>query len=79
MLLALLEGKLDGDALFFSRDITVTGDMEAMLALRNALDDCNIDLPSDLGTSAGPFAPMVRGIANYVRSKALGKEATGWN
>ncbi|WP_139974051.1 MULTISPECIES: ubiquinone anaerobic biosynthesis accessory factor UbiT [Brucella/Ochrobactrum group] len=79
MLLALLEGKLDGDALFFSRDITVTGDMEAMLALRNALDDCNIDLPSDLGTSAGPFAPMVRGIANYVRSKALGKEANGWN
>ncbi|ERM01721.1 lipid carrier protein-like protein [Brucella intermedia 229E] len=81
MLLALLEGKLDGgDALFFSRDITVTGDMEAMLALRNALDDCNIDLPSDLGTGAGgPFAPMVRGIANFVRSKALGKETDGWN
>ena len=79
MLLALLEGKLDGDALFFSRDITVTGDMEAMLALRNALDDCNIDLPSDLGKSAGPFAPMVRGIANYVRNKAMGTEAQRWN
>ncbi|MBB5703885.1 putative lipid carrier protein YhbT [Ochrobactrum daejeonense] len=79
MLLALLEGRLDGDALFFSRDITVTGDMEAMLALRNALDDCNIDLPSDLGASAGPFSPMVRGFASFVREKAIGKEAERWN
>src|SRR5690606_39799313 len=59
MLLALLEGKLDGDALFFSRDITVTGDMEAMLALRIALDDCNIDLPPDRGTTDGPVRPKV--------------------
>jgi len=71
MLLALLEGKLDGDALFFSRDITVTGDMEAMLALRNALDDCNVDLPADLSKAAGPFAPIVQNIAGYVRDKAL--------
>ncbi|OYR14894.1 ubiquinone anaerobic biosynthesis accessory factor UbiT [Brucella thiophenivorans] len=74
MLLALLEGKLDGDALFFSRDITVTGDMEAMLALRNALDDCDVDLPSDLGKGAGPFAPIVRSIASYIREKALSAE-----
>ncbi len=83
MLLALLEGKLDGDALFFSRDITVTGDMEAMLALRNALDDCNVDLPADLGRGAGPFAPVVRTIAGFVRDKALAadtKEDTpSWN
>lgn len=79
MLLALLEGKLDGDALFFSRDITVTGDMEAMLALRNALDDCNVDLPVDLGRSAGPFAPVVRGLAGYIREKALGSEVQSWN
>ncbi len=83
MLLALLEGKLDGDALFFSRDITVTGDMEAMLALRNALDDCNVDLAADLGRGAGPFAPVVRTIAGFVRDKALAadtKEDTpSWN
>ncbi|RXX15758.1 ubiquinone anaerobic biosynthesis accessory factor UbiT [Brucella canis] len=84
MLLALLEGKLDGDALFFSRDITVTGDMEAMLALRNALDDCNVDLPADLGNGAGPFGPVVRSIAGYIREKALSadahdREAHSWN
>lgn len=84
MLLALLEGKLDGDALFFSRDITVTGDMEAMLALRNALDDCNVDLPVDLGKAAGPFASLIQNVANYVRDKALNVKAQGqgestWN
>ncbi|MFK4822024.1 SCP2 domain-containing protein [Ochrobactrum quorumnocens] len=83
MLLALLEGKLDGDALFFSRDITVTGDMEAMLALRNALDDCNVDLPADLGKGAGPFASVVEAITGFVRDKALAvdtKEDTrSWN
>ncbi|MCK4206122.1 SCP2 domain-containing protein [Brucella pituitosa] len=83
MLLALLEGKLDGDALFFSRDITVTGDMEAMLALRNALDDCNVDLPADLGKGAGPFEPVVRTIAGFVRDRALAadtkEDARSWN
>ncbi len=35
MLLALLEGRCDADALFFSRDLKVIGeDMEAMLAMR---------------------------------------------
>ena len=72
---APLEGKLDGDALFFSRDITVTGDMEAMLALRNALDDCNVDLPADLSKATGPFAPLVQNIAGYVRDKALNVKA----
>jgi predicted lipid carrier protein YhbT len=57
--------------------------MEAMLALRNALDDCNVDLPADLGRGAGPFAPVVRTIAGFVRGKALAadtKEDTpSWN
>ena len=61
------------------RDLTVTGDMEAMLALRNALDDSSIDLPDDLGSLAGPLAPLVTGTARYIRKQALeGKTAT-WN
>jgi len=35
-LLALAEGRVDGDALFFSRDISVSGDTEVVVALRNA-------------------------------------------
>ncbi len=70
-LLALLEGRLDGDAVFFSRSLTLTGDMEAMLALRNALDDCGFDLPTDLSLAAGPFAPVLRQLAEWVRERAL--------
>lgn len=79
LLLGLLEGRCDADALFFSRDLSVTGDMEAMLALRNALDDSAIDLPRELGALAGPFSPLVTGTARYIRGKALeGRDAT-WN
>ena len=70
-LLALLEGRVDGDAVFFSRSLTVTGDMEAMLALRNALDDCGFDLPSDLSGLAGPFAQPFRRVGELVRQRAL--------
>lgn len=79
LLLGLLEGKCDADALFFSRDLTVTGDMEAMLALRNALDDSAIDLPDELGALAGPLAPLVTSTARYIRKQALDGKAATWN
>ncbi|MFC6446630.1 ubiquinone anaerobic biosynthesis accessory factor UbiT [Shinella zoogloeoides] len=79
LLLGLLEGRCDGDALFFSRDLSVTGDMEAMLALRNALDDSAIDLPREIGALAGPLSPLVAGAARHIRARALeGRDAT-WN
>ena len=78
-LLGLLEGRCDADALFFSRELTVTGDMEAMLALRNALDDSGIDLPRELGSMVGPFSSLVAGMARYIRSKALEGGAATWN
>ncbi|MFN7026304.1 MAG: SCP2 domain-containing protein [Pseudorhizobium sp.] len=71
MLLALLEGRCDADALFFSRDLQVTGDMEAILALRNALDDCDIDLPRDLSRLGGPLAPLFAKFATEVRRRTL--------
>lgn len=79
LLLGLLEGRCDADALFFSRDLSISGDMEAMLALRNALDDSAIDLPREMGALAGPFSPLVAGAARHIRSRALtGRQAT-WN
>jgi len=38
-LLRLMDADEDGDALFFSRDLDVTGNTEAVVCLRNALDD----------------------------------------
>ncbi len=55
-LIDLMEGRLDGDALFFSRDLVVEGDTEAVVALRNAVESAEIDLVSDLLSMLGPLA-----------------------
>jgi len=57
VLVALLEGRLDGDALFFSRALSVAGDTEAVVALRNLLDGVEIRLAEDLLSGAGPLRP----------------------
>lgn len=66
-LLGMVHGALDGDALFFSRDLVVEGDVEAVLALRNALDDAEVDLLSELLATLGPvgtrLAPLCRAAA----------------
>jgi predicted lipid carrier protein YhbT len=59
-LIDLLEGRVDGDALFFSRDLAVAGDTEAILTLRNALDGAGIDLAETAASMLGPFGGIVR-------------------
>ena len=57
-LLGLLDGTFDGDALFFSRGIAISGKVDALLALRNAIEDADLK-PSDfvgLGGSIGSIA-----------------------
>ena len=54
-LLDMIDGKLDGDALFFSRDLRVSGDTEAVVALRNALDDFD---GSALDSVIAAFGPL---------------------
>lgn len=54
--LALLEGNVDGDALFFSRELCVEGDTEALLILRNALDNAQIDLREIVFSVFGPLS-----------------------
>jgi len=63
-LLGLMHGAYDGDALFFSRDLVVEGDIEAVLALRNALDDAQIDLIAEAAAVLGPFAAAAERIGN---------------
>lgn len=70
--LAMLHGTEDGDALFFSRDLTIEGDTEAVLALRNALDDAEIDLTEEIATLGGPLAaPLRRALAQAERISGL--------
>lgn len=56
----LLEGRADGDALFFQRDLAVSGDTEAIVALRNAIDSEEIDLAEDLVATLGPLGGLAR-------------------
>lgn len=62
--LAMMHGAEDGDALFFSRDLAVSGDTAAVLALRNAIDDAELDLTEELAALSGPLAePLRRALA----------------
>lgn len=63
-LIALAEGKVDGDALFFSRQLVIEGDTEVVVALRNAIDGAGIDLVADLTSVLGPFANPARRVAD---------------
>lgn len=70
-LTGMMHGRYDGDALFFSRDLVIEGDTEVVLALRNALDDAELDLATELAALAGPLGAAVRGAV------ALAERATG--
>lgn len=65
-LLEMIDGSLDGDAMFFSRDLKVSGDTEAVVALRNALDDFEgsaLDsVIGSFGLLSGPAAFALSGL-----------------
>jgi len=55
-LLDMIAGTLDGDALFFNRDLQVSGDVEAVVSLRNALDDSEGSTLDSVLASFGPLS-----------------------
>ncbi len=58
-LVAMVDGQLDGDALFFSRALSIAGDTQAVLALRNAVDAEEMQLAAEIdqcfGLLSGPI------------------------
>jgi predicted lipid carrier protein YhbT len=63
-LIDLMEGRIDGDTLFFNRTLSITGDTAVIVALRNTLDSEEISLMDDVLSFLGPFArPAERAIA----------------
>jgi len=70
VLLGLLDGTYDGDALFFTRDLVIEGDTAAVLALRNAIEDAELDPGLLLGAPdvAAPYVSGgILGAANMMR------------
>lgn len=62
-LVDLAEGRADGDALFFQRRISIEGETEAVVLLRNALDGAEIDLVGDAFPPLRPLAEPLRRLA----------------
>ncbi len=63
-LIDLLEGRIDGDALFFNRELVIEGDTEAVLLMRNAIDSDEVDLLEDILSVLGPLARPARRMAD---------------
>lgn len=62
-LLGMIDGRYDGDALFFTRDLIVEGDTEAVVCLRNALDDVEGNVADDVATFFGAVGKRILKIA----------------
>lgn len=73
LLLELVDAEQDGDAAFFSRDLDVTGDTEAVVRLRNALDDMDGSLAEE---TAAMFGPPGRAILARLR-RAYSSDTNG--
>ena len=68
-LLGLVHGVFDGDALFFSRDLLIEGDTAAALALRNAIDDAELDLAEEIKQMSGPLAKPLQRLLERAEEK----------
>jgi predicted lipid carrier protein YhbT len=64
----LIDGSLDGDALFFSRKLRVTGDTEAVVALRNALDDVDGGVVETITRAFGPLSGIAAMTVTQLRT-----------
>ena len=73
-LFGMVDGSLDGDALFFTRDLHISGDTEAVVALRNALDDLDGSVMDEAARAFGPFArPAALAISGLRALRARSK------
>ncbi len=59
-LLKMTDGQSDGDALFFSRDLSISGSTEAVVALRNAMDASGINLEEEIMENLGLLKPVAK-------------------
>ena len=69
VLLGLLDGTFDGDALFFSRDLRIEGKTEYVLALRNTLEDADLN-PGEFFGLTGQPATWVNDVSGRILDTA---------
>ena len=69
-LLGLFDGSIDADAAFFSRSVRVEGNIEAVMALHNALEAAELTLADLLGLAAPVNDLANMGLAILLRRLA---------
>jgi predicted lipid carrier protein YhbT len=74
-LIDLLEGRIDGDAMFFSREIEITGSTAVIVAVRNTLDREEIVITDDIAALFGPLERPAMRVARRVDSALVGARA----
>lgn len=65
-LLRMIDSREDGDAMFFSRNLDVSGDTEAVVSLRNALDNLDTPLSEAAASVYGPPGRAALAVARRV-------------
>ncbi|SMH52826.1 SCP2 domain-containing protein [Maritimibacter sp. HL-12] len=74
-LLELVDADLDGDALFFSRDLVIEGNTEAVVSLRNALDDIDGSIAERVADMHGaPGRATLAALRRMAERKKVNKE-----
>lgn len=71
----VMDGAADSDALFFSRDISISGNTEAAVCLRSALDDLDGSIVEDLIQMSGPLYAPLRFALTRLRKPRVGGRA----
>jgi predicted lipid carrier protein YhbT len=66
-LLALAECRMDADAIFFDRTLAIDGDIEPVLALRNAIESESIDVTESVLAAFGPLSGAARHLGWVAR------------
>ncbi|MCF8473428.1 MAG: SCP2 sterol-binding domain-containing protein [Emcibacter sp.] len=66
-LMDMMDGTIDGDALFFSRSLSIEGNTEYVLTLRNAIDSDDINLKQEILHILGPLKTPAEMILNIGR------------
>ena len=73
-LLAVIDGRLDPDALFFGRGLVIEGDTEAAVCLRNAIDDLEGSLAEDVAAIFGPPGRAALAVLRRIPPAGLDEE-----
>jgi predicted lipid carrier protein YhbT len=69
-LLAMIDGAADGDALFFARTLAISGDTEAVVSLRNAIETIDGSLAREVADLFGPLGRAALALLRRMEQRA---------